>query len=264
VRSIAVLDRTKEPGSTGEPLLLDVTAALVDALHQRASETRPGHRRSLRAVVEGVHPGDGQGGLRRAGRRGARSRFTVGINDDVTHLSLDVDDPFDIEADDVTPGRVLRARLRRHGQLANKASIKIIGETTDLYAQGHFVYDSKKSGATTVSHLRFGPAADPLDLPDPPRRLRGRARPEPARPPRRARGGRPGRHGAAEHPVPADQVWIELPIEAQEARRQALPLYVIDASGIADEHGLGRRINTIMQTCFFASLLPRPRRRSVS
>jgi pyruvate-ferredoxin/flavodoxin oxidoreductase len=157
VRSVAVLDRTKEPGSAGEPLLLDVTAALVDGVNRSTLAALPriiGGRYGL--ASKEFDPPMVKAVLDELAAEAPRWRFTVGINDDVTHLSLPVDDEFDTE-----PAGVRRAvffGLGSDGTVSsNKASIKIIGETTELQGQGYFVYDSKKSGATTVSHLRFGP-----------------------------------------------------------------------------------------------------------
>ncbi|TVR20434.1 MAG: pyruvate:ferredoxin (flavodoxin) oxidoreductase [Ilumatobacter sp.] len=253
VRSIAVLDRTKEPGSTGEPLLLDVTAALVDAF-------AAGHREEVPRIIGGRYglsskeftPAMVMAVFDELAREQPRRRFTVGINDDVTHLSLEYDQELDIEQPDVT--RAVFYGLGSDGTVSsNKASIKIIGSTTDLYAQGHFVYDSKKSGATTVSYLRFGPrpirstylvrragfvavhdtgALERLDVLDV---------------------AAPGATVLVNTRVPVDEVWQRLPREVQEQLVAAeCRLFVIDAGRIADEHGLGRRINTIMQTCFFA------------
>ncbi len=188
-----------------------------------------------------------------------RNHFTVGIVDDVTHTSLPCDEAWDIEPDDVV--RALFYGLGADGTVgANKNSIKIIGEETDDYAQGYFVYDSKKSGATTVSHLRFGPrpirsaylvrSADfvachqfafleKLDI---------------------LEHARPGGVFLLNAPYGPEEVWDRLPREVQEqliARR--LRFYVIDALKVARETGMGGRINTIMQTCFFAvsGVLPR-------
>ncbi len=253
VRSVAVLDRTKEPGSSGEPLLLDVTAALVDAVQR-------GRRAALPRLIGGRYglsskeftPAMVAAVFRELAAEDPRPRFTVGITDDVTHLSLPVDDRFEIEADDVT--RAVFYGLGSDGTVSsNKASIKIIGGATDLFAQGHFVYDSKKSGATTVSHLRFGPRPirstylihragfvgihdpgflerlDVLDVAD------------------------EGAVVLLNTTVPTAKVWDSLPIDAQRRLiERSCRLYAIDAYAVADEHGLGRRVNTIMQTCFFA------------
>ena len=159
VRTLAVLDRTKEPGSAGEPLYLDVVAALSEA----ASSGRAPFRSAPRVI------GGATGCRRRNSRRrwsrpsstswrspGRKNHFTIGIHDDVTHTSLDYDPAFSTEAPDTV--RAIFYGLGADGTVgANKNSIKIIGEETDNYAQGYFVYDSKKSGSVTVSHLRFGP-----------------------------------------------------------------------------------------------------------
>ena len=197
-RPIAVLDRTKEPGAIGEPLYQDVVTALREARDdgQLAARRRAArHRRPLRAVVEGVHPGDGQGRLRRAGQGRSRSNhFTVGIVDDVTHLSLAVRRRLRHRARRRACARCSSASAPTARSGANKNSIKIIGEETDNYAQGYFVYDSKKSGAITDLAPALRPAADPLGVPDPrgqlrrlppvrlPREVRrARATPRPAR-----------------------------------------------------------------------------------
>ena len=255
VKAIGVLDRTKEPGAVGEPLYLDVATALTEAeaMGKPAASQRPrivGGRYGLSskeftpAMVKAVFDN-----LRESQ---PRLHFTVGINDDVTGLSLPIDETFDIEAGDVN--RSVFYGLGADGTVgANKNSIKIIGEETDNYAQGYFVYDSKKSGAMTISHLRFGPRPirstylvkkaqfvachqwpfierfDLLELAD---------------------------EGATfllnSHFGP-DEVWDQLPREAQQSIvDKKLKLYVIDAYTVARETGMGRRINTIMQTCFFA------------
>ena len=163
-----MLDRTKEPGAIGEPLYQDVVTALAEAAADGDRAVRDHaarHRRALRPRLEGIHAGDGQGGLRRARRPAPKRHFTVGIDDDVTGLSLTVDETFEIE-----PAGSVRAvfyGLGADGTVgANKNSIKIIGEETDNFAQGYFVYDSKKSGAVTISHLRFGPAPIRRAVPD--------------------------------------------------------------------------------------------------
>lgn len=252
-RSIAVLDRVKEPGATGEPLLLDVMAALVDAVDRRAIATLPrliGGRYGLSSKE--FTPAMAMAVFAELDAIEPRRRFTIGINDDVTHLSLPYDDDLDIEAADVT--RAVFHGLGADGTVSsNKATIKIIGDHTDLFAQGHFVYDSKKSGATTVSHLRFGPrpirstylirragfvgvhdpgALDRLDVLDSADR---------------------GAVVLINTATPPDEVWDRLPVEVQRTLvERECRLHVIDASSIAESNGLGRRINTIMQTCFFA------------
>ncbi|MCH5373814.1 MAG: 2-oxoacid:acceptor oxidoreductase family protein, partial [Planctomycetes bacterium] len=163
VRSIAVLDRTKEPGASGEPLYQDVVTALAEASASGELDRMPrviGGRYGLSskeftpAMVKAVFD--------ELGKDKPKNHFTVGIKDDVTHSSLDYDPAFQIENKDVT--RALFFGLGADGTVgANKNSIKIIGENTDLHCQGYFVYDSKKSGSRTVSHLRFGP--DPIHAP---------------------------------------------------------------------------------------------------
>ena len=159
VRTLAVLDRTKEPGSVGEPLFLDVMATVSEAaaLGRAAFATVPrvlggryglGSKEFTPAMVKGIFD--------EMDRARPRQRFTIGIHDDVTHTSLDYDPSFSTE--DPATVRAVFYGLGADGTVgANKNSIKIIGEETDNYAQGYFVYDSKKSGSVTVSHLRFGP-----------------------------------------------------------------------------------------------------------
>ncbi len=262
VRAIAVLDRTKEPGATCEPLHLDVGAALGEAM---ASGRNPfnGHPR----VIGGRYglsskeftPAMVKAVFDELGRPAPKNHFTVGIVDDVTHLSLDVDESFDIEPPDVV--RAVFFGLGADGTVgANKNSIKIIGEETSNYAQGYFVYDSKKSGAMTISHLRFGP--------------------RPIRSPYLIRQAgfvachqfvflekydvleyaQPGAVFLLNAPFPPDRVWDELPLEVQEQIiAKNLRFYVIDGYEVAKATGMGSRVNTIMQTCFFAisGVLPR-------
>lgn len=259
VRHLAVLDRTKEPGSVGEPLLLEVSGALLEAFTQGLLPSIPrviGGRYGLSsreftpAMVKSVFD---ELSLDRP-----KSRFTVGIRDDVTHLSLDVSDDLDIEPSDVV--RAVFYGLGADGTVSsNKASIKILGEQTDLFAQGHFVYDSKKAGSTTVSHLRFGPRpirssyqiahANFVAIHDP---------------------GFLNRIDVLERAcvgatvllntsTPRVQVWNTLPREAQETLlTRRCRLFAIDAYQVAEAAGLGRRINTVMQVCFFglARVLP--------
>ncbi|MEJ2032990.1 MAG: pyruvate:ferredoxin (flavodoxin) oxidoreductase [Deltaproteobacteria bacterium] len=262
VKAIAVLDRTKEPGGVGEPLYLDVMAALREATRRGWSrfEQEPeviGGRYGLSskefdpAMVKAVFD--------ELGREKPKLHFTVGINDDVTHTSLPVDPEFDIEADDVV--RAVFFGLGADGTVgANKNSIKIIGEDTPNHAQGYFVYDSKKSGSLTVSHLRFGPRPirssylisranfvgchqfgfltkiPVLDF------------------------ARDGGVFLLNAPYGPDEVWAHLPGKVQEdIIAKKLDFYVIDAYRVAEKTGMGVRINTIMQTCFFAisGVLPR-------
>ena len=196
-KAIAVLDRTKEPGAAGEPLYVDVVTALSRSMGISTKRIIGGRyglssKEFTPAMVKGVFD--------ELPKPRPKNHFTVGILDDVTHTSLDYDPEFSTEV----PGtvRALFYGLGADGTVgANKNSIKIIGEETDNYAQGYFVYDSKKSGSITISHLRFGPQPDPLQLPDHPGQFRGL-------PPvflpgaaRRAEGRRAGRHVPAEQPL---------------------------------------------------------------
>ncbi len=253
VRSVAVLDRTKEPGSTGEPLLLDVTATLVDAVAGGALPGLPriiGGRYGLSSKE--FDPPMAKAVLDELAAPSPRRRFTIGVTDDVTHLSLSVDPAFATEPDEVR--QAVFYGLGSDGTVSsNKASIRIIGDTTPLQGQGYFELDSKKSGAMTVSHLRFGPTT-----------IRSTYR--------IARAGYvavhdPGlleRIDVLERAAPAATVVINLPGETEGAwdrlpRRvqeglvaKGCRLFVIDAFALAERFGLGRRINTVMQTCFFA------------
>ena len=262
VTDIAVLDRTKEPGSVGEPLYQDVVTALREGCDAgfAAWDVEPrviGGRYGLSskefdpAMVKAVFD--------ELKRHSPKNHFTVGIVDDVTHTSLKVEAGFDIEPDDVF--RAVFFGLGADGTVgANKNSIKIIGEETDNFAQGYFVYDSKKSGAVTVSHLRFGPRPirssylvkranfiachqwpflDKLDV---------------------VELAAPGAVFLINATFAADRVWDFISAEVQEQIiAKKLKCYVIDAYKVAKESGMGGRINTIMQTCFFAisGVLPR-------
>jgi pyruvate-ferredoxin/flavodoxin oxidoreductase len=261
VQAIAVLDRCKEPGAIGEPMFLDVSAALREAeeLGQLPGRTirliggryglgskefTPGMAKSVFDEMLGSKP---------------KRRFTVGINDDVTGLSLPWDESFSLESPDSV--RAVFFGLGSDGTVgANKNTIKIIGEDTPLHAQGYFVYDSKKSGAMTTSHLRFGP--QPIRAPYLIREatfvachqfnflnqidVLSVASPEAV-----------FLLNAAGEP---EMVWSRLPFEVQEQIiEKRLKLYAIDAYKVASEAGMRGRINTIMQTCFFAisGVLPR-------
>src|SRR5215472_11897842 len=256
---IAVLDRTKEPGSAGEPLFLDVTAALAEAYNDSERDRLPlvtGGRYGLSSKE--LTPGMVAGVLAELGRERPRRRFTIGITDDVSGTSLTYDRSLDIEP----PGtvRAVFFGLGSDGTVgANKNTIKILGEA-DLHAQGYFVYDSKKSGSQTVSHLRFGPA--PVKAPY----LIGQAsfvgchqfglldRVDVLR------SAAPGATLLLNCPHPAEKVWDALSRPVQEkilAKR--LGVYAVDANRIAREAGLAGRTNTVLQTCFFAisGVLPR-------
>ena len=257
-----MLDRTKEPGATGEPLYLDVVTALAERLARgtRAADAAR-RRRPLRPVVQGVHAGHGQGGVRRARRRRSRgTSFTVGITDDVTGTSLTVDETFTTEPDDVF--RAVFYGLGADGTVgANKNTIKIIGEDPDVHVQAYFVYDSKKSGSQTVSHLRFGPEPiqstylvrqaqfigchqfqfiEKLDV------LALAAH---------------GRDAAAQQPARRQRgVGLPAPAACRTASSSAgSAVWVIDADKVARAVGLGSHTNSVLQTCFFAvsGVLPR-------
>ncbi|HVN84161.1 MAG TPA: pyruvate:ferredoxin (flavodoxin) oxidoreductase, partial [Candidatus Binatia bacterium] len=256
-KRIAVLDRTKEPGAAGEPLYQDVVTSLVECWTNGPLPKVIGGRYGLSskeftpAMVRAVF--DEMSAAR------PKRHFTVGIVDDVTYQSLAVDPRFNIEAPDVV--RAVFFGLGSDGTVgANKNSIKIIGEETGQHAQGFFVYDSKKSGGTTISHLRFGPrpirstylirhanfvACHQYNFLD--------------------------RYDVLDYAAPGavfllttvhgpDAVWDQLPREVQQAIiDKQLRFYVIDAYKVAKDSGMGRRINTVMQTCFFAvsGVLPR-------
>ncbi|MGB7878256.1 MAG: pyruvate:ferredoxin (flavodoxin) oxidoreductase [Ilumatobacteraceae bacterium] len=247
VRSIAVLDRTKEPGAAGEPLFQDVVTTLAES--DRPKVRIIGGRYGLGSKE--FTPAMAKAVFDEAARDEPKRRFTVGIHDDVSHLSLDVDDSFQV----ARSGRsAVFYALGSDGTVgANKASVKIIGHEPDLYAQGYFVYDSKKSGSMTVSHLRFGP--DPirstylvqeadlvachqfglLDRFDVLADVR--------------RGGT----FLVNAPYPADELWDHLPAAIQRRIiEQELRVFTIDATRIARELKMPGRINTIMQPCFFA------------
>ena len=247
VKKIAVLDRTKEPGSVGEPLYQDVVTALIES--DREMPVVVGGRYGLSSkeftpkMVKGVYDEllDDK----------PKNHFTVGINDDVTFTSLPIDDSFTIERNTIN---CMFYGLGSDGTVgANKNSIKIIGDTTDNFVQGYFVYDSKKAGAQTISHLRFGPTpiyssylidkADFIashqykfikkfnmvaDL----------------------------KHGGTfllNSPYSKDEIWNHLPKQIQkEIIEKEANFYVIDATKVAAESNLGKRTNTVLQTCFFA------------
>ncbi|MBD2487069.1 pyruvate:ferredoxin (flavodoxin) oxidoreductase [Aulosira sp. FACHB-615] len=286
VQAIAVLDRTKEAGSTGEPLYLDVVAAIHEIYAERGSgrDKVPSEIVAARGSGRDEVPSEivaARGSGRDqvppmiiCGRYGLSSKeftpamvkavfdnlalprpknhFTVGIHDDVTHTSLSFDPNFSIEPDSVV--RAMFYGLGSDGTVgANKNSIKIIGEGTDNYAQGYFVYDSKKSGSMTVSHLRFGPQPirstylidkanfigchhwvflEKVDV------LQGAAT---------------GATILLNSPFDKETVWQNLPLKVrQQILDKQLKLYVINANQVARESGMGGRINTIMQVCFFA------------
>ncbi|MCL2101952.1 MAG: pyruvate:ferredoxin (flavodoxin) oxidoreductase, partial [Fibromonadales bacterium] len=260
VKNIAVLDRCKEPGSIGEPLFQDVLTALSEAAMNgeqplpklqggryglASKEFKPAHVKAIFDNAISVNP---------------IKRFTVGINDDVSNTSLKIDESFRLEK------KLFQAMfygLGADGTVgANKNTIKIIGEYTDNYTQGFFVYDSKKSGSGTTSHLRFGkepiyapylielnqadfvachhtPHLDQINM---------------------LRFAKPGAVFLLNTQASADEAWNTFPKEVQtQIVEKKLKVYVIDGYKVAHDTGMGRRINTIMQTCFFAisGILPK-------
>ncbi|MGN6809406.1 MAG: pyruvate:ferredoxin (flavodoxin) oxidoreductase [Thermomicrobiales bacterium] len=261
-RAIAVLDRTKEPGSVGEPLYQDVVSAVSEALATGAApfERFPriiGGRYGLSSKE--FTPARVKAVFDELARERPRGHFTVGITDDVTHLSLDYDPAFTTESPDTV--RAIFFGLGSDGTVgANKNAIKIIGEETGQEAQGYFVYDSKKAGSLTVSHLRFG--SRPIHSPY----LIARAnfvachqftflfRYD------LLKAAEEGATFLLNSPYGPDEVWDRLPRAVQQTIiEKGLRFYVIDGYRVAKEVGLGRRINTVMQNCFFAlsGVLPR-------
>jgi len=262
VRKIAVLDRTKEAGAGREPLYLDVVSAIQEGIKlgygklKAAPETIGGRyglssKEFTPAMVKAVYDN--------LAAPKAKDHFTVGIQDDVGHTSLDYDSDFSIEPESVV--RAMFYGLGADGTVgANKNSIKIIGENTDNYGQGYFVYDSKKSGAMTVSHLRFGPQPirssyliskanfvachqwiflERYDM------LSALV---------------PGGVFLLNSPFKKDQIWDQLPREVQtQLIAKKARFFIIDAYQVARDTGMGSRMNTILQTCFFAisKILPR-------
>ena len=266
VTAIAVLEQTKEPGSTGEPLYLDVVATLAEAVGR-------GKRGSMPRVVGGRYgisskdftPAMAKAAFDELLKRdatdhfAARNGFTVGINDDVSNTSFEIDPRFSIEADSVT--RAVFYGLGADGTVgANKNSVKIIAEDAGRYAQGYFVYDSHKSGAQTISHLRFGP--DPIKAPYLIAEAGFVACHQAVFLERQdvLRLAAPGGVFLLNTPHGPDEVFDHLPRPVQrQIIDQRLRFFVIDASKVAREVGLPGRTNTILQTCFFAisGVLPR-------
>ena len=253
VKTVAVMDRTKEAGSHGEPLFLDVVAALSDAFAAGKIKAMPrviGGRYGLSSKE--YTPAMAKAVFENAEKAEPKTRFTVGITDDVTNLSLDVDASFDIEDADVK--RAIFFGLGADGTVgANKNSIKIIAGRDGTYGQAYFVYDSKKSGAMTTSHLRFAnhvinapylinkasfvachhfPFLEKIDM---------------------LAQADEGAVFLLNAPFKPEEVWDKLPVEVQEEIiKKHIKLYSIDAVEVAKATGMGRRINTIMQTCYFA------------
>jgi pyruvate-ferredoxin/flavodoxin oxidoreductase len=260
VRAIAVLEQTKESGAPGEPLYLDIVTTLAQALAK-------GERATMPRVIGGRYgisskdftPAMVKAAFDELKKPEPQNSFTLGINDDVSHSSLDVDPAFSIEPPTTT--RAVFYGLGADGTVgANKNSVKIIAEDAGYYAQGYFVYDSHKSGAQTVSHLRFGP--DPIRAPYliasagfvACHQFHFLARQDVLRL------AAPGAVFLLNSPYGADRVWDRLPRRVQQQIvDKRLRFFVIDASNVAREVGLGTRINTVLQTCFFAisDVLPR-------
>jgi pyruvate-ferredoxin/flavodoxin oxidoreductase len=260
VKAIAVLDRTKESGAAGEPLYQDILSTLVDALQQGKIKKLPriiGGRYGLSskeftpAMVKAVYD--------ELKKEQPKNNFTIGINDDVTHLSLPYDPSYRLDESEWRQG--LFFGLGADGTVgANKNTIKIIGENTALFAQGYFVYDSKKSGARTVSHLRFGPkpikapyliskadfiACHQFNFTEKVEMLAFAS---------------DGATFLLNSPYDKDIVWDKLSGQLQKnIIDKKIRLYVIDATTVARDTGMSGRINTIMQTCYFAlsGVLPR-------
>jgi pyruvate-ferredoxin/flavodoxin oxidoreductase len=249
-RSIAVLDRTKEPGSAGEPLYLDVVAALYESRGASRAPTIIGGRYGLSSKE--FTPGMVKAVFDELTASRPRNHFTIGIDDDVTFTSLPWDPEFSTESPDTV--RAIFYGLGADGTVgANKNSIKIIGEETAGYAQGYFVYDSKKSGSMTVSHLRFGPR--PIRAPYLITRATFVACHQFSFLERIdvLKAAEPGAVFLLNSPYGPEDVWSHLPRAVQEqlvAKR--LRFFVIDGSRVAREAGMAGRVNTIMQTCFFA------------
>jgi len=260
VRKVAVLDRTKEPGSGGEPLFLDVSSAIGESVARGDREVMPvltGGRYGLSSKE--FTPAMAKAVYDELAKDRPRPRFTVGINDDVTHLSLDVDPDFQLL--DPQTHRAVFYGLGSDGTVgANKNTIKIIGSDPGTYAQGYFVYDSKKSGSRTVSHLRFGP--NPIQAPYLVTRSNfiGCHHWSILERVDVLEFAQPGATLLINSPYPADQVWEQLPRPMQDRIVElGISLHVIDASAVARAAGLGSRTNTVLQTCFFAisGVMPR-------
>jgi pyruvate-ferredoxin/flavodoxin oxidoreductase len=267
-KAIAVLDRTKEPGAAGEPLYKDIVTALArDSMTREAGKQR---FKTLPTVVGGRYglsskeftPAMIKTVFDELGNESPRNDFTIGIFDDVSHSSLAWDPDFrtDAHANSV---QALFYGLGSDGTVsANKNSIKIIGEATELHAQGYFVYDSKKSGATTVSHLRFGarPIHSSYLIEDGEANFIGCHQPQFINSIDMLTKAAPGAVFLVNSAQAPGEFWAHLPREVQQqASEKQLRLFCIDAYKVAAECGLGKRINTIMQTCFFAisDVLPR-------
>lgn len=254
-KAIAALDRTKEPGASGEPLYLDVVSSIIEKV---ADDSAP--FTAVPKIIGGRYglsskeftPGMVNAIFNELAQNKPKNHFTIGINDDLTHTSLEWDKSFSIEKDDTV--RAVFYGLGSDGTVgANKNSIKIIGEETENHAQGYFVYDSKKAGAVTVSHLRFG--QQPIHAPYLIQSANFVAVHQWTFLERYdvARLAAPEGILLLNSSYGPDEVWDKLPGSLQQAIiDKALKFYVVDGYAVAKETGMGRRINTIMQTCFFA------------
>jgi pyruvate-ferredoxin/flavodoxin oxidoreductase len=264
VKKIAVLDRCKEPGSAGEPMYQDVQTVISEGLAEGIAPFK-----TIPAIVGGRYglaskeftPAMVKAIFDELKKDAPKNHFTIGINDDVSHSSLEFDPKFSITHADTICN--LFFGLGADGTVgANKNSIKIIGEETEYGAQGYFVYDSKKSGTVTISHLRFGPRQirapylvgegdanfvachqfsflERFDM---------------------LRYAKPGGVFLLNSIYEPEEVWNHLPVEVQaDIIKKQLKFYVIDGYKVAEKTGMGGRVNTIMQTCFFAisGILPR-------
>ncbi len=258
VKALAVLDRTKEPGADGEPLFKDVATAIFEACSEGrwAGESMPrvlGGRFGLSSKE--FTPGMVKAVFDHLQRPGSQARFTVGIEDDVTRLSLRWNERLRTH-DAQQQTQAIFYGLGADGTVsANKNSIKIIGASEQRYAQGHFVYDSKKSGAVTVSHLRFGP--EPIrstyEIQDGEAGFIGCHQPQFLQRYPMLDKAAQGATVLINTPLQGDDFWQRLPGDVQRAMiDKSLKVWLLDAYRVAEDAGLGRRINTIMQTAFFA------------
>lgn len=255
VKIISTLDRTKEPGSIGEPLYTDIVTAIQEGVSMGVS-----HFKDTPKIIGGRYglsskeftPAMIKGLFDEMKKDIPKNHFTIGINDDLTHTSISYNPDFSIEPTDRT--RAVFYGLGSDGTVgANKNSIKIIGEETDNYAQGYFVYDSRKAGSLTISHLRFGPT--PIHSTYLVNRANFVACHQFSFLERYdvLKTAQPGAVFLLNSPYSAEEVWDHLPYSIQQTIiEKKLRLFVIDAFKIAKEVGLGGRINTIMQVCFFS------------
>jgi pyruvate-ferredoxin/flavodoxin oxidoreductase len=255
-RAVMVLDRTKEPGAPGEPLYQDVVTALVEEIAAGRARLADGMPRVLGGRYglssKEFTPAMAKAALDALEDPGAPLHSTIGIVDDVTHTSLPVDPGFETEHEDTV--RAVFYGLGSDGTVsANKNSIKIIGEHTDLHAQGYFVYDSKKAGAVTASHLRFGP--QPIRSSYLIRRANFVACHQFERLERTdvLALAAPGGTFLLNSPYGPEEVWGHLPVETRRRITElGIRLFVVDGYAVAKAAGLGTRVNTVLQTCFFA------------